>query len=346
MGARIGANDSLIAAPAPAPLTMMIVGDSFWEGAVAPSAAPSLAQQLADMCGMVLCNLGSGGTGFCAPNPGSGSNNRLNFRDRICPDDAWSALYALTAGTYTISITVNGTTQTTGALAWNATKVVVETALNALSNVTAAGGNLALARGDINTPTLFVGRGLAGFTVAFDTTSATGTIGAPAKWYGDVAQNVPLDGAGNALPFVLLVSGSGNDSTFTDGQVQTAATYIAQQIVLRFPTAIPIFMGLMGDAVVGNAGTIGAGDLSRNAAIAAAAAYLPKINGRVPVIDTYFAGSGGNKLLYGSGSIAAPTSGTTDVYKSLAQAGHPDGFGAGYLASWCAAQTIPLLRGA
>jgi hypothetical protein len=144
---------------------------------------------------------------------------------------------------------------------------------------------------------------------------------------------------------VLFVPGSGNDTSASDTQVQTAMTYIAQQIPLRFPTAIPIFTGVIGDAGVGTTGIIAATDISRSAAIAAAAALLPKNNGVAPYIETYFAGLGGNKLLYGPGSVGAPTSGTTDYFKSLTNAGHPTGLGACYLAGWIAAKVTGLLRG-
>src|SRR5258708_8010279 len=102
---------------------------------------------------------------------------------------------------------------------------------------------------------------------------------------GDVAENVPTDATGNALPFFLLVSGSGNDTAFTDSQVQSAASYVAQQIVARFPTASTIFVGVFGDCNA-NSNLIGAHDVSRNAAIAAPPALPPTINRKVPLIHT------------------------------------------------------------
>lgn len=335
-----------IAAPAPAAMPLMVLGDSFFEGQAGPIDQPSMVQQIADKLGLVLYNLGSGSTGWATPLTGSGGNNRLNFRDRIAPDAAWSSMAALTAGTFTITITVNGTSSTTGAIAYNASRTTIETALNALSNVVAAGGNFAVARGDFNTPVIFVGRGLAGFTMSFDTTLATGTWSTPVAWAGDVAANVPLDGDGSPLPFVLLLQQSGNDTGVANATVQAQMVATLQQIRTRFPSAIPILLGVLGDATIGDAGAIAQADLDRNAiGSAAAAAYLPKIKGKVPFIDTYFEGLGGNKLLYGAGSIGAPTSGKTDVFKSLLVVGHPTGRGSSYLATWIATQIGALLRG-
>lgn len=335
-----------IAAPAPASLPLFAVSDSFFAGSAGPIDVPSLMQQVADKLGLLFYHLSAGGTGWAAPLTGSGGSSRLNFRDRIAPDDAWSVSRALSAGTFTITVTVNGTSSTTGALAYNASNSTMETAINALSNVVAAGGNVAIARGDFNTPFIFVGRNLPGMTLSFDTTAATGTMAVTEKWLGDIANNIPYDGEGNPLPFILLMGQSGNDTSVANATVSAQMAYTFQQIRVRFPSAIPIMLGLLGDAVVGDAGVIAQADLDRNAVgLVNATAYLPRIKGKVPFIDTYFEGLGGNKLLYGSGSVGAPTSGKTDVYKSLTQAGHPTGRGTSYLATWIAAQIATLLRG-
>jgi hypothetical protein len=151
-----------------------------------------------------------------------------------------------------------------------------------------------------------------------------------------VAENVPKDSSGNALPFFLVVSGSGNDTApTTDAQVQTAATYVATQIVARFPSAQAIFLGVVGDCNA-TANLIGAADVSRNAAIAAGAASLNKINGKVPFIDTYAAGLGNPKPINGLGTVANPAPGTNSNLKSITVPGHPTGAGATFLANFLA----------
>jgi len=88
----------------------------------------------------------------------------------------------------------------------------------------------------------------------------------------------------------------GNDSANTDAQVKAAATYVAQQIVQRFPTAKTIFTGVIGDCAATSSGVIGASDLSRNAAIAAGAALLPRVGGKTPFVDTYANGLAAERL--------------------------------------------------
>ena len=117
--------------------------------------------------------------------------------------------------------------------------------------------------------------------------------------------------------------------------MQTAATYVAQQIVARFPTAKPIFVGVLGDCNA-SSNLIGATDISRNAAIAAGAALLPTINGKVPFVDTYAAGVGQPKIINGLGTVANPQAGTNSNLKSIVLAGHPTGAGAQFLANWLA----------
>ena len=138
------------------------------------------------------------------------------------------------------------------------------------------------------------------------------------------------------MPFYLLVSGSGNDAPYTDAKVQTASSYVAQQIVARFPTASTIFIGVLGDCNA-NTNLISAADVSRNAALGAAAALLPMINGKVPFVDTYAAGVGQPKIINGVGTVAAiPAPGTNSNLKSIVLAGHPTGAGAQFLANWLA----------
>ena len=85
-----------------------------------------------------------------------------------------------------------------------------------------------------------------------------------------------------------------------------------------------------------NSNLIGASDVSRNAAIAAAAALLPMINGKVPFVDTYAAGVGAPKIINGLGTVANLQPGTNSNLKSITLPGHPTGAGAQFLANWLA----------
>ena len=219
---------------------------------------------------------------------------------------------------------------------------MIAAALGALTNVATAGGSFNVARGDLSTPLIIVGHAVAGATLSVDGTGLTGSISILGAYMGDVAENVPTDSGGNALPFYLLVSGSGNDTSLSDAKVQTAATYVAQQITTRFPTAKPIFIGIVGDCGP-NSNLIGPSDISRNAALAAGAAHLPMINGKTPFIDTYAAGVGQPKIINGLGTVANPAPGTNSNFKSVTFPGHATGPGIQFLADWLAPQLKALI---
>jgi hypothetical protein len=339
--AGVASDGSIAPAPALSTTPLLVVGDSFWEGAAGPVNIPRLIDAFSLSMGWLPTNLGQGGTGFINR---SQANNRLNFQDRIAPpNESWHVMNTATGGTYSISVTLNGVTGTTPALAYNATQTSVETALNALTNVAAVSGNFYVARGDFATPRIYVGHGIAGATIALDSTSLVGgTINVVGNYTGDVAPNVPTDTTGKALPFYLLVPGSGNDTSYTDAQLQSAATYVAQQIVQRFPTAKTIFTGVFGDCGAGSS-VIGASDISRNAAIAAGAALLPPFGTKTPFVDTYANGLGGNKIIYGLGTVANPQPGTNSNLKSITVPGHPTGPGSQFLADWLAAKVTALI---
>ncbi len=337
------ASDGTIAPAPPWSTTpLLVVGDSFWEGDGGPINVPRLTDTFAQSMGWLPTNLAQGGTGYINR---YAVGNRLNFQDRIAPPkEAWRVMNTATAGTYTISVTLNGVTSTTAALSYNANQTSVETALNALVNVAAVSGYFYVARGDYATPRIYVGHDIAGATIAFNNSGLVGgTVSAVGNYAGDVAPNVPLDATGQALPFYLLVAGSGNDTAYTDAQVQSAATYVAQQIVQRFPSAQAIFTGTIGDCAATSTGVISINDLSRNAAIAAGAALLPPIGSKSPFVDTYANGLGGNTIIYGLGSVANPTPGTNSNFKSITVPGHPTGPGSQFLSDWLAAQVTGLI---
>jgi lysophospholipase L1-like esterase len=336
--AGVSSDGTITPAPLLATTPFIAIGDSFWEGDAGPNNVPNLVDIFAAAMNWQTINLGQGGTGFIGT-----VAERLNFQDRIAPPaESWRVALTATGGTFTISVLQNGITSTTPPLAFSASRTDIQSALNALANVASAGGTFSVVRGDLS-PLIFVGHGVPGATLSVDSSQLTGgAISVIGTYVGDVAENVPTDAAGNALPFYLLVSGSGNDAPLTDAQVQSAASYVAQQVVARFPTASTIFLGVFGDCNA-NSSLIGTHDVSRNAAIAAAAALLPKINGKVPFIDTYAAGVGAPKIINGLGTVANPQAGTNSNLKSITLPGHPTGAGAEFLANWLAPQVQSLV---
>src|SRR3984957_9472376 len=206
------ASDGTIAPAPPWSTTpLLVVGDSFWEGDAGPINVPRLTDTFAQSMGWLPTNLAQGGTGYINRYQ---SGNRLNFQDRIAPPkEAWRVMNTATGGTYSISVTLNGVTSTTAALPYNSSQTSVETALNALANVAAVSGYFYVARGDYATPRIYVGHGIGGAAIAFNNTwLGGGTVSVVGNYIGDVAPNVPLDATGQALPFYLLVPGSGNDT--------------------------------------------------------------------------------------------------------------------------------------
>jgi lysophospholipase L1-like esterase len=337
--AGVSSDGTIAPAPLLATMPFMAIGDSFWEGDAAPNNAANLVDVFAAAMSWQTINLGEGGTGFIGTVP-----TRLNFQDRIAPPaEAWRVSLTGTGGTFTISVLLNGVTSATTPIAFNASQTDIQSALNALANVASAGGTFAVARGDLSTALILVGHGIPGATLSVDSSQLTGGANSVLGAYlGDVAENVPTDSTGKALPFFLLVCGSGNDTPNTDAEVKSAASYVAQQIVTRFPSASTIFVGVLGDCNA-NSNLIGASDISRNAAIAAAAALLPMINGKVPFIDTYAAGLGQPKIINGLGTVANPQPGTNSNLKSITLPGHPTGAGAQFLANWLAPKVQSLI---
>jgi hypothetical protein len=320
---------------------LLVVGDSFWEGEAAPINIPRLIDTFALSMGWLPTNLGEGGTGFINRDAGA---YRLNFQDRIAPpNEAWRVARTATGGTYTISVAFGGVIDTTAAIPYNASQGSMESALNALPNILAISGHFHVARGDLATPLIIVGHGMRGAVISVDGSNLTGgAITVLGAYVGDVAPNVPKDSSGTALPFYLLVPGSGNDTSYSDAELQAAATYVAQQIVQRFPTASAVFTGVFGDCNAGTS-TSGTTDIARNAAIAAGAAHLTSINGKVPFIDTYANGPGGLKIINGLGTVAAPQAGTNSNLKSVTAVGHPTGPGSQFLSDWLTARIKSLI---
>lgn len=329
-GINIGPNDTLWPGPPSSATRCVAVADSFLEITGGPfSRHPDLIGALARDCGWQIWPDGEGSTGWCAIYS-TGGFQRLNYMDRIAPPpEAWRLqAFGATAGTFTVSVTFAGSTQTTGTIAYNASDTTVQTAIQGLSNLPAnsvvvAGGH------EPQRGWVVIIHGASGAQLTWNTASITGGTPALFTWPGVVAPRVPTDGNGNALPFVLLVIGSGNDNSggFTAAQIQANATATAQYIVQNFPTAITIFVGVLSVQTHGVNGVLDATDIGYNTAMKTAAALLPKVNGNTPFVDTYAAGSGGNAWIFGAGNIGTPTTNKNDILISLAASGHPTGEG-------------------
>jgi hypothetical protein len=331
-GVNIGPNDSLSPASPEAGIRMVCIGDSILQSVGSPLAQPIMIEQIGRGLGAQIINQGAYGTGWVSRN-----TPLLNFLDQIAPpNESWTVTGPIVSsgGTFTLSVTYGGSTQTTGALAYNATASTVQSALNALSNVSAS--NAVAGNGDTSyRPLKVLLYNMPGATLSMNSSGLTSPALTPsvAQWTGSVAPNVPYDGNGNPLPFLLYVQGSGNDAGAGAAAIQANAVAAAPAINQRFPTAIVIFTGVVATGTQGGAGVINATDAGFNAAIKAGAALLPFINGKIPFIDTYAAGVGGNAWITGSGTVASPTSGTNDILRSVIATSHPTGNGHAYLAA-------------
>lgn len=331
-------------------MPLVVVGDSFWAGEERPANLPRLLETTALHFGFNPVNLACGSTGYV-----SYGNNRLPFTERVAPPDGYYlAKTTVTAGTYTISLTYNGVTKTTGSLSWNANATAVQTALEALSNVTGAptypgGERIHVSGGDFGSPLVVVSANLPGFTLSVDSSGLTGGPIVITPYLGDLVRVVPKDSDGNSLPFILLIPGSGNDTAYFNtgtygNAVSDNVSAVVAAIKANFPTAIPIMTGIIGDAGA-SSNTISSGAWSNNQVILTAiTGQLPKIRGRDPVIPVYTA-IGEPYLLNGLGTVAAPVAGTRAFMKSITNAGHPTSPGTQYISRYMIKWIGDLLRG-
>lgn len=334
-GVNIGPNDAIWPSSPYSASRLVYVGDSFPENTGGPFIVPPMSQQMSFALGAQLWLDGEGGTGWVNP---ATSLFKLNFMDRIAPPAESWRFYSVgaTGGSYTLSLTYNGSTQTTAAINFNDSLSAASAKIAALSNIPSGaltvGGGGGLNNGANGTYPMFIlFHNMPGALLTCNNSLTGGTSFSFGLWTGVVAQMVPFDGNGNAMPFILLVQGSGNDpSSFTVAQVQANATYTAQQIAIRFPTAIPIFTGVVS---VGSASALTATDISFNTAIKTAAMINPTINGNIAYIETYPAGAGSFPYIFGANTVANPTNNTTDIDKSVTATGHPTGAGHGLLTS-------------
>jgi hypothetical protein len=365
-GINVGQTDSVTPGEPYGPMNLIVLGDSFTEPTQSPANGPGMTEILARYLGMQSWHLGEGGTGWFALNTAS---DRLSFMQRICPPaESFRANITATGGSYSLSVTYGGSTQTTSTLAWNASCATVQAALQALSNVPAssiymASGSVAVGGGDqicrplticlygVPGAMLTVNTGVAGSCAATNAAINTGsgsltggTINV-APYQGDMMMNVPTDANGKAVPFVLYVPGSGNDASYTPSAVGAAAQYAAQQIPILYPTAIPIFGCIVSVSTHGVSGLLDSTDMAWRSALLGAAQLLPTLpNGMTPFVDTYANGLGGYSLLFrGVGSVAGPTNGTNDILVSVVDSQHPTDNGHYFIGAWHGSQIRALI---
>ena len=290
-GVRTGPVDSIWPAVPDGGPVAIIVGDSLVEGTGAGSRGMSIAGWFAAELGWTPYICGSGGTGYLNPSSTAG---RMTIPDRVLPPvNAWKYYHGgATGGTFAVSVTAGGSTQTTSAIAYNATVATIKSNLEGLSNVGSgnvdvygpcAGVYYVLFRNSLATDTTCV--------LAIDNTSTTGgSAGARFcnQYTGDVAPHIPTDADGNELPFYLVFAAGYNDTTnsnaaYTTSALTTAVRSLWTGAQAAFPTATILVMGSHCPS-----STIPSYlDDAEDALIAEAAISLRKINGYTPFVSQH-----------------------------------------------------------
>jgi hypothetical protein len=154
-------------------------------------------------------------------------------------------------------------------------------------------------------------------------TGGTGTA-TVFQYLGDIAPNVPKNAAGQPLPFVIFVQGTGND----DGQ-STLGTVAAAEyagLASTFPTATILATGRWM-----NQGPQTSGGLVTNAYLQTASASLTTYFGVTPFVNL-FNSSSGVGYLNGTTNIGSPSGAAginTDQYVYY-DGTHPSGVGGHY----------------
>lgn len=351
-GVNVGQNDTVWPAPPTGSTRLVVIGDSFVNQIGGPINAPPLTQALSQLLGWQIWADGEGGTGWVTP-----STNELNMADRAAPPpESYAAIFVgASAGTFTVSVNFAGSNLTTSPIAFNATSTTVQTAIQALTNlpansvtVASTAASSACGNGLQGSPCFIILHNMTGAVLTWNLSGLTGvTSSSLVNYAGTLAAMVPKDVSGNALPFDVLLPGSGNDfgASATASQIQTNAVATATAIKTRFPTATVIYTGVLATGTQGSGGLITTADVAFNTAIKTGAQSLPTINGGTPFIDTYAAGVGGFAWIDGASNVSAPTNAKNDILISATVAGHPTGQGHQYLAARLA-QQIKFLFGA
>lgn len=300
-GVTAGPTDMLWAAPAASGPVCMVLGDSYTEPTGAFGSSTGWGSIFCNELGLHPVILGSGGTGYL--NPSSGG--KANFKDRFVPDanSFWYDVNGATGGTYTISVTAGGSTQTTDTIAYNASISTIQAAIEGLSNV--GSGNVEVCGPWTARFVVFFRNSLATAALSFSTNGASLTGSASAAtnggvWEGDVAYHKPKDGES----FFILLAGGYNDTPLSDAlYTTTALSAQAREIISRLQTRFPDATLLMMSPWSPSA-TINSDLAAAQTTLAAVADGLPPVNGNKPYINvhSFVTGTGRVGVEAGTGS--------------------------------------------
>jgi hypothetical protein len=287
-GVRVDSSGVVIPAPPSYGMTCFIVGDSFGEPTGTPNVNDGWVGRFCRIMGWTFWHDCVGGTGLINNNA---ANYRCNYWQRTVPPvNAWaiSRRYITANGTFTIT---QGST-TTGSIATNASPATVQTA------VTAAFGSGAFNVVGLNSGWVLIGQGASSSITTAMTIAVSGATGTMSctQWLGDIAPYVPKDGAGNLLPFVIVIQGSVNDESQSGFSASYVQSYM-QALAAAFPQAYIFLTGLLG-----NYGPLTTAALTVQQYLQQGAVGLPLVNGQTPFLAT-FNDSTGVGMLNGSTNI-------------------------------------------
>lgn len=320
LGIGVDSSGTLSKPQVSAKMKLLNLGDSYASGLVgATGQSECYGALLAKNLGLEYENLGVGGTGVVAD---SGAVN-LNYSDRTVPPlNSWMLnLGAPSGGTFTLS--QGGTT--TAAIAYNTSISTLQAALDAAFGAGRFKTRIPCFSGGNNFLIMGLGTNTANAApMTIGIASLTSTVPATLKNYtGDIDPVLPVDSAGNNLPFILMIQGSGND-TAVSSQLSGAINTLLPLLTAKYPQAIIIVMGMWM-----NGGPFSGTALTMQQTLKTAATnLLPTINGKVAFLQT-FAPENGNGYLVGSTNVTAP-SGAAGVNTDLNVGNdgqHPSSFG-------------------
>jgi lysophospholipase L1-like esterase len=310
-GVTAGPTDMLYAAPAASGQVCMVLGDSYTTPTGSIGSNTGWASIFCSELGFHPVILGVTQTGYLNP----GAAGSAKFQDRFTPDanSFWYDNNTSTGGTYTISVTAGGSTQTTGALVYNASIATIQAALEGLSNV--GSGNVEVLGPWTARYIVLFRNALATANLTFSTNGALLTGGASTTmnggaWQGDIAYHLPRDGEGNVVPFYIVIAGGYNDTptqnaAYTPEALDAAATDFIARLQSRFPQATIIMVGPWTPS-----STISPYITNAEAVLSSVADDLPLINQTKPYVNVL-------PFITGTGRVGAETgTGSADRYIS------------------------------
>jgi hypothetical protein len=302
-GIRVDSTGSVWAPLPQAAVRAFIVGDSFGEGTGATSMWKSYGAYLCGFFGWEMWDDSDGGTGFINTDSGL----RPTYIDRTLPPvNAWIVDTRGVTGAGTFTLTQGSIT--TASVATNASATTLQSASDAAFGTGAFTvyahpyyGQVLIGNGtnaSVTTPMTIMPSGV------------KGKIGVQ-QYLGDIAPFVPTDETGSPTSFIIFVEGSGNDDSYGQGAVQTAAQKLYSGLIAKFPTAVVIASGRwMNDGPES--------DVARatNLGLQAAASSLTQYSGVTPFVNL-FDSSTGVGYLNGYTNIGDPSGApgiNTDYY--------------------------------